>query len=253
MSPSAPLAWLAALATAAYPTWDTWKTSFDWSSLFTAAYVPEQYLAQLHYEGFTEGVVSCVRPYDAIDHSPFLPLRDDLATLTELATTWAVPVLAVLVALMRRHSATAGPRAAWMLALIALARPLSADYQGDSICSGSLPMFTQDWFEALSGGWGLWELCLLAAALLVLLASNSPALPISGRRALTTVMDALVVYGLVALAPLLTGDESLRAGLLHQLQFDGLRDAPVRLLVLVLPLGYLLWRYGRPPHRGCDS
>ncbi|SDH83383.1 hypothetical protein [Nonomuraea jiangxiensis] len=244
MSPSAPLAWMAALAAAAYPTWDTWKSSFDWSSLFTASSLSDGYYAR-SYEGFTEGTVRCVRLYDSIDRSPFLPLRDDLTTLTELATTWAVPVLAVLVALVRRHSATAGPRAAWVLALIALVRPLSADYQGDGICSGSLPMFSPDWFEALSGGWGLWELCLLAAALLVLLASGSPAPPISGRRALTAAMDALVVYGLVALAPLLTGDESLGVGLLRQLRFDDLRDDPAQLLVLVLPIGYLLLRH--PP------
>ncbi|MFC4011096.1 hypothetical protein ACFOY2_27980 [Nonomuraea purpurea] len=236
---------MAALAAAAYPTWDTWKSWFEWSSLFTASSLSEEYYARDYYGGFTEGIVGCVRLYDSIDRSPFLPLRDDLTTLTELATSWAVPVLAVLVALVRRHSATAGPRTAWVLALIALVRPLSADYEGDGICSGSLPMFTPDWFEALSGGWGLWELCLLAAALLVLLASGSAAPPISGRRALTAAMDALVVYGLVALARLLTGDESLRVGLLHQLQFDGIRDDSARLLVLVLPVGYLLWRYGQ--------
>ncbi|GGP10809.1 hypothetical protein LDL08_28175 [Nonomuraea glycinis] len=240
MSPSAPLAWMAALAAAAYPTWDTWKSWFDWSSLFTASSLSEE-----HYGGFTEGIVGCVRLYDSIDRSPFLPLRDDLTALTELAMIWAVPVLAVLVALVRRHSATAGPRAAWVLALIALVRPLSADYRGDGICSGSLPMFSPDWFEALSGGWGLWELCLLAAALLVLLASDSPTPPISGRRALTAAMDTLVVYGLVALAPLLIGDESLRVGLLSLLWFDDIRDDPARLLVLVLPVVYLLLRYGR--------
>jgi hypothetical protein len=106
-------------------------------------------------------------------------------------------------------------------------------------------MFSPNWFEALSGGWGLWELCLLAAALLVLLASGSPMPPISGRRALTAAMDALVVYGLVALAPLLIGDESLRVGLLRLLWFDDPRDDPARLLVLVLPVGYLLLRHGR--------
>ncbi|KAB8190594.1 hypothetical protein FH608_034305 [Nonomuraea phyllanthi] len=241
MSPSTPLAWAAALAAAAYPTWDSWKTWFEWSSLFAAAVTSEKE----HYGGTVEGVVGCVRLYDSIDRSPFLPLRDDLATLTELTTTWAVPVLIVLVALARRHSATAGPRAAWVLALIALVRPLSTDYQGDGICDGTLSMFTPDWFEALSRGWGLYELCLLAAALLVLLASGSPAPPISGRRALTAVLDVLVVYGLVALAPLVTRDESLRVGLLHQLQLDAIRDHPARLLVLVLPTGYLLWRHGR--------
>lgn len=241
MSPSARLAWMAALAAAAYPTWDTWKSWFDWSSLSTAFSLSEGYNGKSHYGGIT----GCVRLFDSIDRSPFVLLRDDLATLAELVTNWAVPVLAVLVALVRRHSATAGPRAAWVLALIALARPLSADYRGDGICSGPLPMFSPDWFEALSGGWGLRELCLLAAALLVLLASGSPPPPISGRRVLTAVMDALVVYGLLALAPLVTGDESRRAGLLSLLRFDGIGDDPARLLVLVLPAGYLLLRYGR--------
>ncbi|GAA1709398.1 hypothetical protein [Nonomuraea bangladeshensis] len=243
MSPSTPLAWAAALTAAAYPTWDTWKSWSDWSSAYTASSLSEVYYMKDAYGGFTEGVVGCVRQYDSLDRSPFLPLRDDLATFTELATTWAVPVLVVLVALLRRHSATAGPRAAWALTLIALVRPLSAEHQGDDICDGSLPMLTPDWFEALSGGWGLHELCLLAAALLVLLASGSPAPPVSGRRALKAIMDVLVVYGLVALAPLVTGNESLRAGLLHQLQFDDIRDHPARLLVLVLPVGYLLWRH----------
>lgn len=236
---------MAALAVAAYPTWDSWKSWFDWSSLFTASSLSEEYYAGDRYGGFTEGIVGCVRLYDSIDRSPFLPLRDDLTTLTELAMIWGMPVLTVLVALVRRHSATAAPRAAWVLALIALLRPLSADYQGDGICSDSLFMFSPNWFEALSGGWGLWELCLLAAALLVLLASGSPTPPISGRRALTAAMDALMVYGLVALAPLLIGDESLRVGLLRLLQFDDIRDDPARLLVLVLPVGYLLLRHSR--------
>jgi hypothetical protein len=249
---------VAALAAAAYPTWDTWKSWFDWSSLFTASSLSEEYYARDYYGGFLEGTVGCVRMYDSVDRSAFLPLRDDLTTLTGLATTWAVPVLAVLVALMRRHSATAGPRAAWVLALIALARPLSADYQGDGICFGSLPMFSPDWFEALSGGWGLWELCLLVAALLVLLASGSPVPPISGRRALTAVMDTLVVYGLVAFAPLLTGNETVRVGLLGLLRFDDIGDIgddPVRLLVLVLPVGYLLLRlrHGRRAMVGVEA
>ncbi|WP_219517203.1 hypothetical protein [Nonomuraea ceibae] len=245
MSPSAPWAWPAAIAAASYPTWDTWKSWFDRSSLYAAASLYEESDASDYDGGFTEGVIRCVRPYDAIDRSPFLPLRDDLATLTELAIVWAVPVVAVLVALVRRRSATAGPRAAGVLALVALARPLSADYRGDGICSGSLPVFGAEWFGALPGGWGLWELCLLVAALLVLLASGSPAPPVPGRRAAAAVLDALVVWGLVALAPLLTGDDSLRAGLLSLLRFDDLRDDPARLLVLVLPAGYLLWRQAR--------
>ncbi|MEV4805860.1 hypothetical protein AB0K18_38180 [Nonomuraea sp. NPDC049421] len=171
------LAWLAALVAAAFPTWDTWKGRFDWPIELAMSSLTEEYYAR----GFTEGFVACVRSYDSIDRSPFRQWRDDLATLSELVTTYAVPLLIVLFALVRRESATTNARAAWTLTLIALVRPLSADYRGDRICDGSLPLFTPDWFAAVASGWGLYEVCLLAAALLVMLASGSSAPPILGR------------------------------------------------------------------------
>ncbi|WP_406675152.1 hypothetical protein WBK31_16265 [Nonomuraea sp. N2-4H] len=168
MSSSAPLAWAAAPAAAAYPTWDAWRTRFEWPAPPERIY--EEYYAG-DAGGFAEGSVRC--DPGAIDRSPFLLVRDDLATLAEVATTWAVPVLIVLFALVRRCSPTAAPRAAWALTLLAVIRPLSADYRGEDVCSGSLPLFTADWFEAVLAGWELGELWLLGAALLVLLASGA--------------------------------------------------------------------------------
>ncbi|MFD2355375.1 hypothetical protein ACFSTC_48100 [Nonomuraea ferruginea] len=190
--------------------------------------------------------MGCVRLYDSIDRSPFLPLRDDLATLTELATTWAVPVLVVLIALVRRLLGDGGT-ARRMDADADRARPAALGRLPGGrhllrLAAHVHPGLVRGCLRRLGG---LYELCLLAAALLVLLASGSPAPPISGRRALTAVLDVLVVYGVMTLAPLVTGDESLRVGLLRQLRFDDIRDHPARLLVLVLPVGYLLWRHGR--------
>ncbi|GAA3165877.1 hypothetical protein [Nonomuraea salmonea] len=164
MSRSAPLAWTAALAAAAYPTWECWRIPL------------EVFSGKLHYGGHVEGFVACREPPHSF--SPSAPSRDALATLAEVATTWAVPVLVVLAALVGRTSAS---RAAWALVVIAAARPLAADYRDDDICS-RLPMFTADWFESFSGGWGLYESCLLGAALLVLTAQPFRRAVVRGRR-----------------------------------------------------------------------
>ncbi|MFG1694657.1 hypothetical protein [Nonomuraea sp. NPDC049309] len=182
MSPSVPSAWPAALAAAAYPTYDAWKTRLEWP---LPPETPDDHLAG--YPGaFIEATVRC--DPGEIDGSPILLVRDELAALAGAATTWAVPVLIVLFALAGRRSPATAPRAAWALTLLALIGPLSARYRGEDVCSGSLPLFGPGWFEAFLGGWGLRELWLLGAALLVLLAAGpvrravTPVRPVRGLR-----------------------------------------------------------------------
>ncbi|WP_433443979.1 hypothetical protein [Nonomuraea sp. CA-141351] len=233
MSRLALLIWVAALAAAAYPTWDTWRPQ-DGSE-----YVE---------------LIGCLGDFGDWDDSPFLSLRGDLATITDLATTWAFPSLTVLAALGHWHSAAAGRRAAAALTLIAFVRPLTPAYSGDEPCDGLLPLFSLDWFKTVATAWGPWELSLLTAALLVLLATHAlgpaeePAVAVPSRpgwhRVLTLLIDYLAVTVLVALAVRLTGGWSIEvgAGLLHWLGFDEVLDEPARLLFYPALILYILVR-----------
>ncbi|MGW0804663.1 hypothetical protein [Nonomuraea sp. NPDC002799] len=236
MSRSALLVWLAALAAAAYPTWDTWRPppAGEWTS----------------------EVFGCIGLYSrSWDRSPLLPLRGDLGTMTELATTWGLPLLIVLAALGHRHSAAAGRRAAAALTLIAFVRPLTPWYAGDAPCGGPLRLLSLEWFETVATAFGPWESSLLIAALLVILATQPPGasrpdagepviLAPSRRRALTLLMDYLAVTMLVSLAIRLTGGwgTGLSGGLLQWLAFDELLDEPARLIFYPALVLYLLLR-----------
>lgn len=243
MSRLALLIWVAALTAAAYPTWDTWRPQAEETGLF----------------------FSCVGYYRDEGSSLFQPLRGDLATMTELSTTWAVPVLVVLAALGRWHSAAAGRRAAAVLALIAFVRPLTPVYAGDAPCEGPLPLFGLDWFKTVAGAWGPYELSLLIAALLVLLATHAfgpaeepattPAITAPSRpawhRGLALLIDYLAVTALVTLAIRVAGGWSLEltGGLLQWLSFDEVLGEPARLLFYPAVALYILvrWHFTRRP------
>jgi uncharacterized RDD family membrane protein YckC len=214
------------LTAAAYPTWEVWRpVEYDESQTF-----------------------SCMGGFDG-NASPFLPLRGDLGTLTELATTWAVPVLVVLAALGRWHSARAGRQAAAVLTLIAVVRPLTPWYIGDSPCDGPLDLFSVDWFKAVISSWGLWELALLVAAVLVLLATHAlgpaeepvtaaPSRP-WGQAALVLLIDYLVVT-LVLVG--MVGKYRLDSGLLQWLSSDDIMREPALLLFYPALVAYILLR-----------
>ncbi|MEU7856791.1 hypothetical protein [Nonomuraea sp. NPDC049141] len=239
MSRLALLIWVAALTAAAYPTWDTWRPQAEETGVF----------------------YGCFGNYG--DESPSLiqPLRGDLATMTELATTWAVPALVVLAALGRWHSAAAGRRAAAVLTFIAVVRPLTPVYAGDDPCGGGLPLFSLGWFKAVACSWGSYELALLTAALLVLLATHAfgpaeePIVTASStpawRRGLTLLIDYLAVTALLTLAIRVTGGWSteLTSGLLQWVSLDQVLNDPARLLFYPAMALYILvrWRFTRRP------
>jgi hypothetical protein len=198
-----------------------------------------------------------VSGFDSRDTSPFLPLRGDLGTVTELATTWAVPALVVLVALGHWQSALVGRRAAGVLALIAFVAPLTPWYTGDGPCGGTLPLFGLEWFEAVAGAWGPRELSLVTSALLLLVATHAlgpagepaavtPPEPV-WHRPLRLLVDYMVVSVPVVLTVSLTGGWSLETdgGLLHWLAFGQVLDEPARLLFFPALILYILLRRRR--------
>jgi hypothetical protein len=152
-----------------------------------------------------------------------------------------------------------GRRAAAVLSLIAFIRPLTPVYAGDSPCEGGLPLFSLDWFKTVACAWGPYELALLAAALLVLLATHAfgpteePAITAPSRpawhRGLTLLIDYLVVATLVTLAVRVAGGWSIEVtgGLLQWLSFDQVLGDPARLLFYPALVLYILvrWRFTR--------
>ncbi|YCK39801.1 RDD family protein [Actinomadura sp. ATCC 39365] len=219
---------MAALTAAAYPTWIAWQ--------------PEDLESQPYV---------CMGGIGDLEHiSPFLPLRGDLGTLTELLTTWGLPALVVLAALGHRHSAAAGRRAAGLLVLIAIATPLTPWYSGDGPCGELLEPFGLDWFQAVIGSWGPVENALLISAALVLLATHAPgpdqepAITPIWRTGAVFLIDYLVVAYVVTLAVVLTDGWAVgtHSGLLRWLSFEELLDEPARLLFWPALIGYVLLR-----------
>ncbi|WP_125645077.1 RDD family protein [Nonomuraea sp. WAC 01424] len=222
------LVWVAAPTAAAYPTWIAWQ--------------PEDAESQSYM---------CVGDFWDLERiSPFLTLRGDLGTLTELVVTWGIPVLVVLAALGHWRSAAAGRRAAGFLVLIAIVRPLTPWYSEDEPCGGLLDLFSPDWFEAVLGSWGPVEYALLISAALVLLATHAsgPAQEPAGtpirRAGLVFLIDYLIVAYLVTLAVVLTDGwaSSMHSGLLNWLSFDAMLGEPARLLTYPALIGYILLR-----------
>ncbi|MCK2215940.1 hypothetical protein MF672_019375 [Actinomadura sp. ATCC 31491] len=239
MRRSALLLPVAALAAAAYPTWDDWSTR-----LGTPDGEPLAYSCVLSFAGFA-------------DTSPFGPLRGDLHTLTSWTTTWGVPAVAVLAAFALRGSPRAGRWAAAVLTLIAVAGPVTPVWSGDGPCDPPLRLLSPAWFGTVAEVWGGRELALLAAALLVLLATGQgerpaaprPATP-AWRRAVTLLMDYLVISTVTVLAVRLTGGWGIEvdAGLLHWLTLGEILREPARLLFFPALAGYVLLR-----RRGGDA
>ncbi|MEU8107071.1 RDD family protein [Nonomuraea muscovyensis] len=163
-SRSAPAAWVAAVAVAAFPTWELWRERR----------VAEE-LVQTHGEsGEVYGYVCQFGSGSTL--SPLAPLRRDLEAVEELTTEWGVAAFVVLLGLVaclgRRDPGVTGRRVAGVLVLIAVVEPLASLYGDRGICREAIPLLSADWFKGVAGGWGITQLCLLAAAALVLAASR---------------------------------------------------------------------------------
>ncbi|MEU8193141.1 RDD family protein [Microbispora amethystogenes] len=166
-SSSTVAAWTAAVALAAFPAWDLWQGRRE--------------TEELVQEGAGE-IYSCVGPYDGGSWlTPLSALRGDLAGVVQTAQTWAVPALAVVLALLAfirgRDVGTVGRRVAGLLVVIAVVEPFTYFYGAACACAGTVPPLTGKWFGEVIGGWGTTQPCLLAAAALVYAVSRTPEPP----------------------------------------------------------------------------
>lgn len=94
----------------------------------------------------------------------------------EITEDWTVPALVVLLGLLaclgRRDLGVTGRRVAGLFILITVIELLAWLYGGRGIYGETIPLFSAGGFGAVVGGWGITELCLLAAAALVFAASR---------------------------------------------------------------------------------
>ncbi|WP_157594153.1 RDD family protein [Streptosporangium amethystogenes] len=165
LSWSALSAWVVAAAVAAFPTWELWRERLDLEE-FT----------RIH--GEADQIYGVVRLYsDGSTLSPFVPLRIDLEAIMKITEDWAVPALVVLLGLLaclgRGEPGVTGRRVAGLLVLIAVIELLAWLYGGRGIYGETIPLFSVGGFGAAAGGWGITQLCLLAAAALVFAASRT--------------------------------------------------------------------------------
>ncbi|MGV9325544.1 RDD family protein [Streptosporangium sandarakinum] len=164
-SRSALSAWVAAVVVTVLPTWELWRErlGFEESSPWAAGGSERLYMYVCQ---FNSGSTL----------SPLAPLRHDLEAVRGITTEWAVPTLVVLLGLAaclgRGDSGVAGRRAAGLLILIAVIDPLASLYGERGICRETVPLFGAEWFTGVAGGWGITQLCLLTAAMLVLAGSR---------------------------------------------------------------------------------
>jgi hypothetical protein len=224
---------MGALCAAAFPTWDLWRARFEESQFFSC-------LGSLpRYHSAWERLLL-----------PFLlPLRGDLNALHSFAMTWAAPAIVVLVCFAHWHSAVAGRRAAGILTLLAVLGPLTWPYF-DSACCATVPVLSAQWWTEMIDSWGTTEVSLLAAAVLVLLATQvlgpaeeSPAATVGlvARRSAAFLID----YWLVAVCVTLIAQpfpDFLEYGLGDWLRFDKILEEPLRLLLPAALILYVLPR-----------
>ncbi|NAS22166.1 hypothetical protein GT755_10775 [Herbidospora sp. NEAU-GS84] len=183
MSRPALATWLLAAAVAAFPTWEEWRFR----------------LAPGAFEGF-----SCIGSGWS-EPSPLDPLRGDLDALLLNVEAWAIPPLLILAALLaRRNPRRAGRRTAVVLVLIAVVEPATPLYSFPDECGGLIPLLTAEWFTTVMDSWGSTQLCLIGAAVLILLATwrMSDATPgeatgVTWRRPVALLVDYLLVVAVL--------------------------------------------------------
>ncbi|MFD8558136.1 RDD family protein [Streptosporangium canum] len=196
LSWSALSVWVAAAVVAALPTWGLWRERL----------AAEEFSRTHAGSDLIYGVVGLYE--SGLTLSPFTPLRRDLEVVMETAEDWAVPALVVLFGLIaclgRRDPGVTGRRVAGFLILIAVVELLAWSYSGRGIYGETVSLFSAVGFGAVVGGWGITELCLLAAAALVFAASREMR-PVTGdepgasqtgrvwRRSTAALVDYLIV------------------------------------------------------------
>ncbi|WP_345566637.1 RDD family protein [Nonomuraea rosea] len=108
--------------------------------------------------------------------SPLAPLRRDLQAVMETTEGWAFPALVVLLGLLaclgRRDPGVIGRRVVGLLVLIAVIEPLASLSSYRRGCGEAISLFSAGWFREAAGGWGITQLCLVVAAVLVFAASR---------------------------------------------------------------------------------
>ncbi len=163
--------WVTAAAVAALPTWELWRERF----------AAEEFARTHAGSNPVYGVVGLYK--SGMTLSPFAPLHRDLEVVMETVENWAVPALVVLFGLLaclgRRDPGVTGRRVAGLLILIAVIELLGWLYGGRGIYGETTPLFSAGGFGAVVGGWGITELCLLAAAALVF-AESREMRPVTG-------------------------------------------------------------------------
>ncbi|MFD8527688.1 RDD family protein [Streptosporangium canum] len=242
LSRSALSAWVAAAVVAALPTWELWRERIA-AEEFTRTHAG------------ADPIYGVVGLYDSgTTLSPFAPLRRDLEAVMKTTEDWAVPALVVLLGLLaclgRRDPGMTGRRVAGLLVLIAVIEPLASLYSDREIYGETIPLFSADWFRGAAGGWGITQLCLLAAAALVFAASRVVRPPIGDetgasqagtvwRRLAAVLVDYLIAVALLGVVvgpvrPLIGLGSGFRMGfgLLVQVDLFQVGTDPEELVIL---------------------
>ncbi|MGS2645978.1 RDD family protein [Streptosporangium sp. LJ11] len=147
--------WMVAAAVAAFPTWEEW-----------------------HFRLHSGPVETHVCMSSGVwETSPLDPLRGDLDGIMQNVEAWAIPALLVLggflACLGRRDPRSVGRRTAGVLVLIAVIKPATPLYTSAEECGGPIPILSAEWFATVMSSWGSTQLCLLGAAALVLLVTQT--------------------------------------------------------------------------------
>ncbi len=172
-----------AAVVAAYPTWEEWGYRLDPAAL----------------EGY-----SCMGS-GWLDTSPLDPLRGDLDALLMDVEAFAIPSLLIIMGAFfaRRDSRRAGRRTAGVLVLIAVVKPATPLYSSPEECGGTIPILSAEWFATVLDSWGSTQVCLIAAAALVLLVtwreSASSSTGTTWRRAVALLVDYVILIVVLSL------------------------------------------------------
>ncbi|WP_155349091.1 RDD family protein [Acrocarpospora pleiomorpha] len=183
MSRPALLTWLVAAAVAAFPTWEEWRFRLQPGA----------------YETF-----GCVGGWGGWETPLLDPLRGDLDRIMENVEAWGLPAVVVLVGFLAclggRDPRVVGRRTAGVLVAIAVLVPVVPVYAAEEGC-GLMPILSAEWFATVMSSWGSTQLCLLAAATLVLLTTRMmsattsvvPSAGVTWRRPVALLVDYMII------------------------------------------------------------
>ncbi|WP_067186841.1 RDD family protein [Microtetraspora niveoalba] len=154
--------WLSAAVAAGLPTWEWWRFQAEPGDAFYG------------FEFFGFEVCSAGRSGFEWTERLLSPARSDVEEILGLCEIWGIPALLVAGAFLTgrrsRDPRVAGRRAAAVLALMAVLRPLTFTY-ADTVGCGWISMFSGAWFAEVADAWGSVETNWLTASALMLLAA----------------------------------------------------------------------------------